>query len=53
MYKVNVLQVCLIKNKGKRLTLHEILVVMNFSDVFPYNFLGLPQNREIEFTIEL
>ena len=31
----------------------EILVVREFSDVFPYDIAGLPPDREVEFTIDL
>ena len=39
---------------GKEGTLvDEILVVREFSNVFPYDISGLPPDREVEFTIDL
>ena len=34
-------------------TLDNVLVVCEFSDVFPEDLPGLPPNRELEFGIEL
>jgi hypothetical protein len=33
--------------------LDDILVVCEYADVFPDDFLGLPPDRDIEFVIEL
>ena len=39
---------------GKEGTLvDEIPVVREFLDVFPYDIIGLPPDREVEFTIDL
>ncbi|XP_022859185.1 uncharacterized protein LOC111379977 [Olea europaea var. sylvestris] len=45
--------VSLTSTDKKELTIDEVPVVKNFSDVFPENILGMPPNREVEFTIDL
>ncbi|XP_038892595.1 uncharacterized protein LOC120081631 [Benincasa hispida] len=39
--------------QGKELNPENILVVNEFRDVFPEELLGLPPDREVEFTIDL
>jgi hypothetical protein len=40
-------------NALKESKLEDIPVVNDFQDVFPQEFLGMPPDREIEFTIDL
>ena len=42
-----------VANTIQSVALPDILVVCEFSDVFPEEFPGLPPDREIEFKIEL
>jgi len=37
----------------EKVDLKNIAVVQNFPEVFPNDILGLPPNREIEFSIDL
>jgi hypothetical protein len=40
-------------NERERLSLDQYLVLSKFKDVFPNKLLGLPPERELDFTIEL
>ena len=40
-------------NEGTDLKLEDIPIVRDYPDVFPEDFLGLPPEREVEFTIDL
>jgi len=40
-------------NKEDKLKLEDIPILKDFSDVFPKEIPGLPQKRELDFTIEL
>ncbi|XP_074374614.1 uncharacterized protein LOC141715025 [Apium graveolens] len=42
-----------VDTKKETPTLDEILIVREYLDVFPKEFLGLPPDREIEFSIDL
>jgi hypothetical protein len=41
------------KKSVARLTLHQVLVVCEYPDVFPEELPGMPPDRDIEFIIEL
>ena len=40
-------------NKDDKLKFDDILILKEFSDVFPEEIPGLPPQRELDFTIEL
>ena len=40
-------------NEENDLKLEDIPIVKDYSDVFPNDLLGLPPEREVEFTIDL
>ena len=40
-------------NEGNDLKLEDIPIVKDYPDVFPEDLLGLPPEREVEFTIDL
>ena len=40
-------------NKENDLKLEDIPIVRDYPDVFPEDLLGLPPEREVEFTIDL
>jgi hypothetical protein len=40
-------------NERKRLSLDQYLVLSEFKDVFPNELLGLPPERDLDFTIEM
>ena len=42
-----------VENKENYLKLEDIPIVRDYLDVFPEDFLGLPPEREVEFTIDL
>lgn len=51
--QIYAIQVGYPNSREKSVTLENIPMVQNFSDVFPEEILGLPPKRDIDFTIEL
>ena len=43
----------MVDNQKERIKIDDIPIVRDFVDVFPEDLLGLPFDREIEFTIDL
>ena len=40
-------------DKEDKLKFNDIPILQDFSDVFPEEILGIPPNRDLDFTIEL
>ena len=42
-----------IETQSEEIRLEDISIVREFPDVFPYDLLGMPSNRKVEFSIDL